>query len=86
MKAPGDRPTQYAMLARELARLRRHAGISQEALAAQLGVNEDAVRRAEAGSRRIDVLELQSWAFACGATLTEVMTALDDRVRDVRAH
>lgn len=61
----------------ELGRLRLQAGLSPQALADRLGVEVDAVCRAEEGRRRIDVLELQRWAFACGSTLTEFMTRLE---------
>lgn len=70
-----------AVFLEELVRLRAMAGLSVPALADRLGVEEVEIRSAEEGRRRVDVVELQLWAFACGSTLTEFMTRLDDRTR-----
>jgi transcriptional regulator with XRE-family HTH domain len=67
----------YKVFLEELVRLRIAAGISQQELAARLGVGQDLISRGEAGSRRIDVVELQRWTFACGSSLTEFATTLE---------
>lgn len=51
--------------------MRTQAGLSPLQLAERLGVKESTVTRWEAGTRRVGVLELQRWAFACGSTLEE---------------
>ena len=53
-----------------LVRLRSEAGLSPRELAQRLGVTEAAVVQGEAGRRRIDVVELQLWAFSCGSSST----------------
>jgi len=63
----------------ELVRLRTQARLSPLELAERLGVTESAVTRGEAGTRRVGVLELQRWAFACGSTLEEFGRRLEAR-------
>lgn len=69
----------------ELGVLREQAGLSCADLASRLGVQEDAVFKGEAGLRRIDVVELQMWAAACGSSLTEFMARVDERLGRVPA-
>lgn len=66
----GSGPAHAAFL-QELIRMRMQVGLSPLQLAERLGVKESAVTRGEAGTRRVGVLELQRWAFACGSTLEE---------------
>ena len=61
--------------------MRTQAELSPLELAQRLGVKESVVRRGEAGSRRVGVIELQLWAFACGITLEEFGHRLDARIR-----
>lgn len=70
----------YAAFLEALIQLREQAGLSHQALAGRLGVPAANVAAGEAGQRRVDVLELQRWAFACGSSLTEFMGRLDERV------
>lgn len=63
-----------------LIQLREQSGLSCQALASRLGVPAAEVAKGEAGQRRVDVLELQRWTFACGSSLTEFMGRLDERV------
>lgn len=69
----------YAAFLQELIRMRTQAGLSPLQLAQRLGVKESAVTRGEAGTRRMGVLELQRWAFACGSTLEEFGRRLEAR-------
>lgn len=69
----------YAAFLQELMRMRTQAGLSPLELAERLGVKESVVTRGEAGSRRVGVIELQLWAFACGTTLEEFGRRLDAR-------
>jgi transcriptional regulator with XRE-family HTH domain len=59
-----------AQFARALAALLRdirvESGISQEALAAELGLDQAAVSRVESGHRRLSVSDLFHWAEALG--------------------
>ena len=59
----------HAVFLDELVRLRTDAALTPRALAERLGIEEDDVRRGEAGARRAGVVELQRWAVACGSTL-----------------
>ncbi|RTL41057.1 MAG: XRE family transcriptional regulator [Burkholderiales bacterium] len=79
MTAPADEGPAYAAFLEELVRLRTQAGLSPLELAERLGVQESAVTRGEAGTRRVGVVELQRWAFACGSTLEEFGRRLQAR-------
>lgn len=70
----------YAAFLEALIQLREQSGLSCQALASRLGVPAADVAKGEAGQRRVDVLELQRWAFACGSSLTEFIGKLDERV------
>lgn len=70
----------YTAFLEALIQLREQAGLSHQALAGRLGVPAANVEAGETGQRRLDVLELQRWAFACGSSLTEFMGRLDERV------
>lgn len=65
-------------IAFELTRLRRQAGLSQTALAAELGSDQSIISRVEAGARSITVDELFIWTEALGLTPTETSTLLAD--------
>jgi len=69
----------HAEFLQELIRMRTQAELSPLQLAERLGVKESAVTRGEAGTRRVGVLELQRWAFACGSTLEEFGRRLEAR-------
>jgi transcriptional regulator with XRE-family HTH domain len=51
-------PQKYAALGTYLAAVRRHAGVSQDELAARLKKPQSFISSYERGQRRIDVLEL----------------------------
>jgi len=74
----GSGPAHAAFL-QELIRMRTQAGLSPMQLAERLGVKESVVTRGEAGSRRVGVVELQLWAFACGMTLEEFGRLMEAR-------
>lgn len=69
----------HAAFLEELVQLRTRAGLSPAQLAERLGVEENAVKRGEVGTRRVGVVELQRWTFACGSTLEEFGRRLDER-------
>jgi transcriptional regulator with XRE-family HTH domain len=70
----------HAVFLDELVRLRMQASLTPQELAQRLGVKVCIVTRAEAGMRRVGVVELQLWAFACGSTLEDFGRRLDARV------
>ena len=70
---------QYATFLEEFRDLRVRAKLSQAELAEKLGIGQDIVSRCEAGRRRVDVLELQQWAQACGSSLVTFARRLNER-------
>jgi transcriptional regulator with XRE-family HTH domain len=56
-----------------LARMRRHAGLTQEELARRVGSSASWVVRLEGASRGADLADVMTWAGACGV---DVRTAL----------
>lgn len=57
----------------ELAKLRTSSGISQEALAQQLGHDQSFVSRAESGQRVLSLFELFQWIEALGSEFEGVL-------------
>lgn len=53
---------QYQEMLRRLRAARRQAGLTQEQVAAELGKPQSFVSKCEAGERRIDVIELKTFA------------------------
>jgi hypothetical protein len=49
-----------------------------------LGVGQDVVSRCESGKRRVDVVELQRWAEACGTSLVDFSRQLTERMQRSR--
>lgn len=66
--------------AAELAQLRLQAGLSQLALAGQVGVQPEDVGLSEIGQRRVDVVELFRWCQACGSSLDAFVERVDNRL------
>ena len=48
---------------------REEAGLTQEQVAARLGRPQTWVSKCELGERRVDFVELEDWAVACGKPL-----------------
>ncbi len=69
------------MFLEEFRELRTRAKLNQSELAERLGIGQDIVSRCEVGRRRVDVLELQRWAEACGSSLTAFARRLDARLK-----
>jgi transcriptional regulator with XRE-family HTH domain len=59
-------PERYRRLLLRLRKARKEAGMSQEVVAAELGVPQKYVSRIETGERRIDPIELQEFAELYG--------------------
>lgn len=55
---------------RDLARLRRKAGLTQSALAGLLGTTQTAISRTESGGALPSLALIERWSSACGQSLT----------------
>lgn len=66
----------HRALTRLLAQLRNDAGMSQGALASELGIDQAAVSRVEANHRRLTVGETFAWLEALGTPVGEATTLL----------
>lgn len=65
-------------LAALLRDIRIESGMSQEALAAELGLDQAAVSRVESGQRRLSVRDLLIWAEALGREPRELAISAAD--------
>ncbi|MEM1353901.1 MAG: helix-turn-helix transcriptional regulator [Planctomycetota bacterium] len=68
--SPQHRPA-YQQLCRQLKLWREEAGLTQRALAEELGVVYSYVAKCESGGRRMDPLEYAAWCKACGVQQTD---------------
>lgn len=67
------RRPEYERLREALRELRMERDLSQEQLAARLGIRQEWVSRYEVGERRLDVIELIEVAKAIGVSLSDVL-------------
>ena len=58
-------------LVEQLTVLRQRAGLSQTALAAELGTDQSTISRVESGARDVDVAEAFAWCEALGLRPSE---------------
>lgn len=65
---------EYSILLRELRKVRKLSGLSQEELAKRLGESQSFVSKCERGERRLDVVELRSFCNAIGISFLDFMT------------
>jgi transcriptional regulator with XRE-family HTH domain len=77
---PFPHSDEYGHFVAELRAIRDEAGLTQENLAARLGVERTLVTKAEGGVRRIDVIELRAWLHALGTDLIPFVARLDARL------
>jgi transcriptional regulator with XRE-family HTH domain len=68
-----------------LREVRVKAGVTQVALAEQLGFRQTDVSKAERGVRRLDVLELRNWMRVLGMPFREFADQLDERLASLEA-
>ena len=59
----------YEAFRERLRRARVEAGLTQEEVAARLRRPQTWVSKCEVGERRVDFVELEDWAAACGKPL-----------------
>ena len=64
----------YRVFLTGLRRAREEAGLTQAQVAARLGRPQTWVSKCELGERRVDFVELEDWAAACGQTLAYFAT------------
>ena len=76
---------EYQRFLTEIRAMRTQAGLSQAALAIQLGKPPSYVAKSELGERRLDVLEMLAWCRACDtdslAFLKRIIRVVDETVR-----
>jgi len=84
MISPATSAPEFAAYLEELSQLRVGAGLNVPELAKRLGVQDGDIRRAEAGTRKVGVAELQLRAAECGTTLEEFSRRLDERLRSIQ--
>lgn len=61
-------PPPHQQLGRELARVRKLAGIEQRDIAARIGITQTMVSRAERGRKLLPLPQIRAWAQACVVT------------------
>lgn len=66
-----------AAIAEFLRGTRERSGLSQEALATQMGRDQPWVSKTEHGARRVQISELCAWLAAMGLTIADVAEDLD---------
>ena len=71
---PNDPP--YATLRAHMIAARTAAGLTQEALAKQIGKPQSFIAKLERGERSIDVIEFVAIARVIGLDIKEVLTAV----------
>jgi len=59
----------YRAFLSRLREAREAAGLTQEQVASKLGRPQTWVSKCELGERRVDFVELEDWAAACGKSL-----------------
>lgn len=62
--------SEYAAFLRRLRTARRFAGLSQSVAARKLGKPQSFVSKCESGERRVDVVELKTFARVYGVPIT----------------
>ncbi len=70
----------YGHFLAELKGARLSVGLTQEELAKKLDVHQTLVSKAEAGIRRVDIIELRTWVNALNIPLVEFVIRLEARI------
>jgi transcriptional regulator with XRE-family HTH domain len=71
----------YAHFLESLRKAREQAGITQEDMAARLGVTQSFVSKCERGERRMDIVELREFCKAMGITLERFVKQFEKGLR-----
>ena len=72
-----DYSPRYGRFRALLRKLREEAGLSQTTLARKLGKPQTFVSKSELGERRIDFLETVDFCAACGVSVEQLATRLE---------
>jgi transcriptional regulator with XRE-family HTH domain len=75
-ETPASDEDQRLSLARRLREAREYVGLSQEDAAAALGVSRPAVTNIEAGTRKVEALELDKLSQLYGQTVQYLLTGV----------
>ena len=70
----------YRHFLEELRSLRERSGVTQEELAAALGLHQTLISKVERGVRRLDVVELRLWLRVLDMRLTDFAVRLEERL------
>ena len=74
-----ETPVEFGQLLAALMRsIREERGLSQEALAVQLGHDQPWISKVENGSRRVQLAEFLAWLDELGVALSDVAERVDD--------
>lgn len=76
----GDLANAYEILRAELIAARKHAGVSQRDVAAQLSAHQQFWSKIESGERRIDIVELSAVAPILGLNLNALLKRLREEL------
>lgn len=68
--------SEYLAAIKEVAKLRKSAGLTQRVLASRLGVSASWVAKVETGERRLDILEFYRVCVCCGRDPSSVAKKL----------
>jgi transcriptional regulator with XRE-family HTH domain len=68
----------YAVIGERVARERGRKGMSQEELAAQIGVSRASITQAESGQQRLPLQSLYLIAAVLGVAITALLPTVDD--------
>ncbi|GGA51413.1 helix-turn-helix domain-containing protein [Dyella nitratireducens] len=75
---------EHRIFAELLRDVRAHAELTQEQLAATLGVDQAFVSEAERGRRRLDTVQVHDWCVACKTDLVQIGKEFQKRLADPR--
>lgn len=75
---------ELVVLGQIVVRIREGAGLKQSVVAQRLGLPASHLAKIEAGSRRMDVVELVHLAEAMGVEPEEIVRELRDQLREAR--
>jgi transcriptional regulator with XRE-family HTH domain len=81
----GNHKKDYLILIELLYRLRTNSGLTQQQLAAKLGVPQSYVSKVETGERRIDVIELRKICNALNSNLIEFSVILEKELSETKS-
>src|SRR5437667_11064759 len=70
----------YVVTGERIARFREQKGLSQEALAVQIGLSRGSITQAESGQQRLPLQSLYLIAAVLGVTIADLLPTVDELV------